>query len=121
MCLETSSKLLLIEVILSHMETHLEVSKLYHDQALKQPKIFKNLPHKSSKTKNIHPIILPSLRVRLELNFKASKNFKDFNPLILHRIQVLKPIITSSTNLQKSESLEKHTKNLKNEKPLLSA
>ena len=57
----------------------------------------------------------------MELNFKASKNFKNFNLLTLHRIQVLKPLITSTTNLRKSKSLEKHTKNMKNEKSLLSA
>ena len=103
------------------METHSEVSKFYHNQALKHPKNFKNLPHKSSNTKNINPIILPSLRVLMELNFKTSKIFKDFNPLTLHRIQVLKPLITSTTNLRKSKSSEKHTKNMKNKKSLLSA
>ena len=53
-------------------------------------KALKNFHYKSSKTKNIQrtfiQIILPSLKVLMESSFKASRNFKDFDPSKLHQI-----------------------------------
>ena len=69
-------------------------------------------------------IILPSLKVLLESNFKASKNFNDFDPSKFYRIQVLKPRRTSTINLRRSIKFEepmKNAKNTKNKKSLTSA
>ena len=61
-------------------------------------------------------IILPSLKVLLESSFKASRNFKDFDPSKLHWIQALKPQRTSITNFQRTRKFKKPTKNTKNTK-----
>ena len=61
-------------------------------------------------------ISLTSLKVLLELSFKASRNFKDFDPSKLHWIQALKPQRTSITNFQRSRKFKKPMKNTKNTK-----
>jgi len=59
-------------------------------------------------------IILPSLKVLLESRFKASRNFKDFDPSKLHQIQAQKPQKTFTTNLRRSRKFKKPMKNTKN-------
>jgi len=58
-------------------------------------------------------IIVPSLKVPLESKFKASRNFKDFGPSKLHRIQALKSWRTSTTNLWRWRPFKEPTKNKK--------
>ena len=60
-------------------------------------------------------LILPRLKVLLELSFKASKNFKTYDPLKVHQIQALKLRKTSTTNLRRLRKFEEPTKNMTRE------
>lgn len=57
-----------------------------------------------------------SLKVLLESSFKASKNFKVFDPLKLHRIQALKSWRIFTTNFWRSRIFKEPMKNKKSTK-----
>ena len=87
--------------------------KLYRSKPPKPQRIFTT---NFRRQRTFIQIIFTSLKFQLELSFKASRNFKDFDPLKLYWIQALKPWKTFTTNLRRSRTFEESTKNMKNAK-----
>ena len=116
MCHQTSLRLLIIEY---------QIKKFWNSVGTKLQSPPKPLRTSTLKTSSISSskirrafiqIMLPNLRLLLELSSNASRNYMDSNLSKIHRIQALKSWRTFTTNLQKQRTFKEHIKKSKNKK-----